>query len=154
MKKLSLETKEKIEEWCKNYPNYLGEKFIYKVRDKENCVELKTESLSKLQFRISLPKYSDWGDLLKWLYDENLPGYFPFTAVVFPFKRQEEDPARQFAGEGCPERTNKRFHYLSTGISAKRLARIAFDAITLYGWIPNRPISMVRLEIQAFRLQL
>ncbi|MCF2132640.1 methylmalonyl-CoA mutase family protein, partial [Strepomyces sp. STD 3.1] len=86
--------------------------------------------------KIMLPSYHDYGDILKWVYRENTPGFFPFTAGVFPFKRKGEDPKRQFAGEGPPERTNRRFHYLSKGESAHRLST-AFDSVTLYGEDPN-----------------
>jgi isobutyryl-CoA mutase len=85
---------------------------------------------------VSLPHYSDWGDLLRWMGQENVPGEFPYTAGVFPFKRKGEDPTRMFAGEGCPERTNKRFHYVSLGLPAKRLST-AFDSVTLYGEDPD-----------------
>ena len=86
--------------------------------------------------KISLPTYSSHGDILKWILQENVPGSFPFTAGVFPFKREGEDPTRMFAGEGGPERTNARFHYLSEGISANRLST-AFDSVTLYGRDPH-----------------
>ena len=86
-----------------------------------------------------LPKYKDWGDLLKWQAQENVPGSFPFTSGVFPLKREGEDPTRMFAGEGGPERTNKRFHYVSLDQPAKRLST-AFDSVTLYGEDPaHRP---------------
>jgi methylmalonyl-CoA mutase len=89
--------------------------------------------------RVSVPRYEAWGDLLKWNLQENFPGEFPFTAGVYPFKRMEEDPTRMFAGEGGPERTNRRFHYVSKGMPAKRLST-AFDSVTLYGQNPdNRP---------------
>jgi isobutyryl-CoA mutase len=112
--------------------------YTYKVRNKEIKVETSTESLSHLQIpKISLPKYEAWGDILKWILKENLPGEFPFAAGVFPFKRQGEDPTRMFAGEGGPERTNRRFHYVSLGLPAKRLST-AFDSVTLYGEDPDR----------------
>ena len=98
---------------------------------------LYTESLSGTRVpRVSLPRFEEWGDLLRWLLTENLPGFFPYTAGVFPLKRQGEDPARMFAGEGGPERTNRRFHYVSTGMPAKRLST-AFDSVTLYGEDPD-----------------
>jgi methylmalonyl-CoA mutase len=87
--------------------------------------------------KISLPKYESWGDLLKWQLQENVPGEFPFTAGLFPFKREGEDPTRMFAGEGGPERTNKRFHLVSQGMPAKRLST-AFDSVTLYGNDPGK----------------
>ena len=107
------------------------------IRDKEIKTELKTKSLSGLMIpKISLPKYGDLGDILLWVYKENVPGAFPFTAGVFPFKREGEDPKRQFAGEGSPEKTNRRFHYLSKDDDAKRLST-AFDSVTLYGEDPD-----------------
>ena len=112
--------------------------YKYKVRNKEIKVETTSESLSHLKIpKISLPKYEGWGDILKWILKENLPGEFPFAAGVFPFKRQGEDPTRMFAGEGGPERTNRRFHYVSLGMPAKRLST-AFDSVTLYGEDPDR----------------
>ncbi len=112
--------------------------YTYKVRNKEIKVETTTESLSQLKIpKISLPKYEGWGDILKWILKENLPGEFPFAAGVFPFKRQGEDPTRMFAGEGGPERTNRRFHYVSIDMPAKRLST-AFDSVTLYGEDPDR----------------
>ncbi len=112
--------------------------YTYKVRNKEIKVETATESLSHLKIpKISLPKYEGWGDILKWILKENLPGEFPFAAGVFPFKRQGEDPTRMFAGEGGPERTNRRFHYVSLDMPAKRLST-AFDSVTLYGEDPDR----------------
>ena len=86
--------------------------------------------------RIGLPRYTAWGDILHWSLQENVPGEFPYTAGVFPFKRQGEDPTRMFAGEGAPERTNRRFHYVSAGQPAKRLST-AFDSVTLYGEDPH-----------------
>lgn len=117
----------------------LNEKvFCYQVRGNNICVETNTESLSHLQIpKISLPKYTGWGDILKWNLRENVPGEFPFAAGVFPFKREGEDPTRMFAGEGGPERTNKRFHYVSYGMPARRLST-AFDSVTLYGRDPDR----------------
>ncbi|CCQ95009.1 Methylmalonyl-CoA mutase, large subunit [[Clostridium] ultunense Esp] len=87
--------------------------------------------------KIALPRYTDWGDRVRWIREENFPGHFPFTAGVFPFKREEEEPTRMFAGEGTPERTNRRFHYLSQNSKAKRLST-AFDSVTLYGEDPDR----------------
>ena len=86
--------------------------------------------------KVALPRYRSWGDRLRWLLQENVPGEFPYTAGVFPFKRAEEDPARMFAGEGPPEQTNRRFHYLAAGMPAKRLST-AFDSVTLYGEDPH-----------------
>lgn len=126
-----------IEDWDKKVKSYLQEYYIFKVRDKEIKIKTHTESLSHLEIpKISLPKYKAWGDILKWNLRENVPGEFPFAAGVFPFKREGEDPTRMFAGEGGPERTNKRFHYVSIGLPAKRLST-AFDSATLYGFDPG-----------------
>jgi methylmalonyl-CoA mutase len=119
---------------------YTKDEFIFKVRDKEIKIQTYYESLSHTKIpKVSSPKYKAWGDLLKWQLQENFPGYFPYTSGVFPFKRENEDPTRMFAGEGGPERTNKRFHYVSLGMPAKRLST-AFDSVTLYGRDPeHRP---------------
>ncbi|HZH86913.1 MAG TPA: methylmalonyl-CoA mutase family protein [Brumimicrobium sp.] len=122
-----------IETWGDKVQKYKDPVFTFKVRDKELKIQTHSESLSHLQIpKIALPKYSSWGDILKWLLQENVPGEFPYTAGLFPFKREGEDPTRMFAGEGGPERTNKRFHYVSLGMPAKRLST-AFDSVTLYG---------------------
>jgi len=111
--------------------------YEFQVRDRTIRLTLFSESLSHLKIpKIALPRYKDWGDILEWLLRENIPGEFPYTAGVFPLKREGEDPARMFAGEGGPERTNKRFHYLSYGMPAKRLST-AFDSVTLYGEDPD-----------------
>jgi len=111
--------------------------YEFKVREKILKIQTYTESLSRQRIpKVSFPKYKAWGDLLKWMLQENVPGEFPFTAGVFRFKRENEDPTRMFAGEGCPERTNKRFHYVSLGLPAKRLST-AFDSVTLYGQDPD-----------------
>ncbi|PJB12378.1 MAG: methylmalonyl-CoA mutase [Flavobacteriales bacterium CG_4_9_14_3_um_filter_40_17] len=116
---------------------YKNPAYTFKVRGQEIKAETHTRSLSGLQIpRVSLPVYQAWGDLLRWQLQENLPGEFPYTAGLYPFKRQGEDPARMFAGEGSPERTNKRFHYVSLGLPAKRLST-AFDSVTLYGHDPH-----------------
>jgi len=116
---------------------YTKDEFIFKVRDKEIKIQTFYESLSHTKIpKVSSPKYKAWGDLLKWQLQENFPGYFPYTSGVFPFKRENEDPTRMFAGEGGPERTNKRFHYVSLGLPAKRLST-AFDSVTLYGRDPE-----------------
>jgi len=126
-----------IEEWKAKVKKYKDPEYIFKVRDKEIKMATHTESLSHLQIpKVSMPKYEGWGDVLKWSLEENVPGEFPFTAGVFPFKREGEDPTRMFAGEGGPERTNKRFHYVSKGLPAKRLST-AFDSVTLYGNDPD-----------------
>jgi methylmalonyl-CoA mutase len=131
------QSKQLLENWPKLKELYSADEFITKVRDKEIRTVLYTESLSGTRIpKISLPKYEDWGDLLRWLMTENVPGEFPYTAGVFPFKREGEDPKRQFAGEGTPERTNRRFHYLSKNDDAKRLST-AFDSVTLYGEDPD-----------------
>ena len=129
--------KKLLEEWDAKKANYEGDTFTYEVRGKKIEVETKTETLSHSMVpKVSLPKYEGWGDVLKWSLQENVPGEFPYTAGVFPFKRKGEDPTRMFAGEGGPERTNKRFHYVSHGLPAARLST-AFDSVTLYGEDPD-----------------
>ncbi|HEX5625789.1 MAG TPA: methylmalonyl-CoA mutase family protein [Saprospiraceae bacterium] len=126
-----------LDSWEDLKKTYTSDVFIYKVREKEIRVPTYTESLSHTRIpRVVLPKYQDWGDILKWLLQENVPGSFPYTAGVYPFKRQEEDPTRMFAGEGGPERTNRRFHYVSLDMPANRLST-AFDSVTLYGEDPD-----------------
>ena len=126
-----------LRSWPETKNKYKQENFIYQVRDKEIKLPLYYESLSKLKIpKVSLPRYEDWGDVLRWLLTENLPGEFPYTAGVFPLKREGEDPTRMFAGEGGPERTNRRFHYVSLGQPAHRLST-AFDSVTLYGEDPH-----------------
>lgn len=135
--KLSPESKKILSEWEQLKEKYSADQFVAKIRDKEIVTKLKTKSLSGLDIpKVALPKYKDYGEILRWVYRENVPGSFPFTAGVFPFKRQGEDPKRQFAGEGTPERTNRRFHYLSKDDPAKRLST-AFDSVTLYGEDPD-----------------
>ncbi|WP_018478181.1 methylmalonyl-CoA mutase family protein [Pontibacter roseus] len=136
---LSLDGQNKkiLENWKEKVQAYKNEFYIFKVRDKELKIKTHTESLSHLQIpKVSTPRYEAWGDLLKWNLQENVPGEFPYTAGVFPFKREGEDPTRMFAGEGGPERTNRRFHYVSLGMPAKRLST-AFDSVTLYGEDPD-----------------
>ncbi|MBN7816072.1 methylmalonyl-CoA mutase family protein [Algoriphagus pacificus] len=136
---LDLDPKNKkwIEEWPTEAAKYGDDFYVFKVRDKEIKVKTYYTSLSDSKIsKISLPKYEAWGDLLKWGLRENVPGQFPYTAGVFPFKREGEDPTRMFAGEGSPERTNKRFHYVSKDMPAKRLST-AFDSVTLYGEDPD-----------------
>lgn len=136
-KQLDGECLEAIQNWSKKKENYAGEHFTYTVRGKEIKVKNHTESLSHTQVtKVTLPTYKSWGDLLKWQLQENVPGEFPYTAGIYPFKREGEDPTRMFAGEGGPERTNKRFHYVSLGMPAKRLST-AFDSVTLYGRDPH-----------------
>ncbi|MBS1486723.1 MAG: methylmalonyl-CoA mutase family protein [Bacteroidetes bacterium] len=126
-----------IESFQSKAQQYKDEFFKFKVRDKEIGIKTHTESLSHLQIpKISLPRYEAWGDLLKWQLQENVPGEFPYTAGIYPFKREGEDPTRMFAGEGGPERTNRRFHYVSLAMPAKRLST-AFDSVTLYGNDPD-----------------
>ncbi|MBI5540549.1 MAG: methylmalonyl-CoA mutase family protein [Bacteroidia bacterium] len=126
-----------IEGWEKKVDSYKQEYYIFKVRDKEIKIKTHTETLSHtIVPKISMPKYKAWGDILKWNLKENVPGEFPYAGGVFPFKREGEDPTRMFAGEGGPERTNKRFHYVSRGLCAKRLST-AFDSVTLYGNDPH-----------------
>jgi methylmalonyl-CoA mutase len=135
--KLHPECKRLLDEWPGVVAKYKAEDFVYKVRNKEIHQPLKYTSLSGLKVpKIALPKYEAWGDILRWLVTENLPGEFPYTAGVFPLKREGEDPTRMFAGEGGPERTNKRFHYVSLGQPAIRLST-AFDSVTLYGEDPH-----------------
>ncbi|MCF8273262.1 MAG: methylmalonyl-CoA mutase family protein [Flavobacteriaceae bacterium] len=123
--------------WLDKVNTYKNPVYSFKVRDKEIKIETHTESLSHVQIaKVALPKYQAWGDILKWVLQENVPGEFPFTAGLYPFKRIGEDPARMFAGEGGPERTNRRFHYVSEGLPAKRLST-AFDSVTLYGNDPD-----------------
>jgi methylmalonyl-CoA mutase len=126
--------------WKKKVQKYKNPIYTFKVRNKEIHIETHSESLSHTQIpKIALPKYKAWGDLLRWNLQENVPGEFPYTAGLYPFKRTGEDPTRMFAGEGGPERTNRRFHYVSLGMDAKRLST-AFDSVTLYGNDPgHRP---------------
>ena len=124
---------EHILNWNDKVKKYKDPVYTFKVRDKEINIQTHTESLSHTQIpKVALPKYSAWGDLLNWVLQENVPGEFPYTSGLYPFKRTGEDPTRMFAGEGGPERTNKRFHYVSLGMPAKRLST-AFDSVTLYG---------------------
>jgi methylmalonyl-CoA mutase len=135
-KKLNIENAELLANWEKIKQQYAAEFYEYKVRDKVIKQPLTSTSLSGTKIKkVVLPKYNDWGDILRWQLQENVPGEFPYTAGVFELKRQGEDPTRMFAGEGGPERTNKRFHYVSLGQPAKRLST-AFDSVTLYGEDP------------------
>jgi methylmalonyl-CoA mutase len=116
---------------------YRGERFAFDVRGRERQVDNYEETLSRLKVpKVALPGYQGWGDRLRWLMLENVPGRYPFTAGVFPFKRREEEPTRMFAGEGPPERTNRRFHFIAAGQPAVRLST-AFDSVTLYGEDPH-----------------
>jgi len=126
-----------IDGWAEKMALYKAPEYVFKVRDKEIKIQTHSESLSHSQIpKVSTPKFSSWGDMLKWALQENLPGEFPYTAGLYPFKRTGEDPTRMFAGEGGPERTNRRFHYLSLGMPAARLST-AFDSVTLYGNDPG-----------------
>ena len=128
---------EVITQWETKKKKYTDPVFTFKVRQKEINIDTHTKSLSHSDIpKVALPKYMAWGDILKWSLQENVPGEFPYTAGLYPFKRQGEDPTRMFAGEGGPERTNKRFHYVSLGLPAKRLST-AFDSVTLYGHDPG-----------------
>jgi len=134
---LDPENRRSLERWEAMIAEYSGTEYIYHVRGREIRVPLHEETLSHTRVpKVALPRYRSWGDRLRWLLQENVPGEFPYTAGVFPFKRAEEDPARMFAGEGPPEQTNRRFHYLAAGLPAKRLST-AFDSVTLYGEDPH-----------------
>ncbi len=134
---LDPESRKALDHWEGMVAEYSGEEFVYFVRGREVRVPLHHETLSHTRIpRVAMPRYRSWGDRLHWLLQENVPGEFPFTAGVFPFKRPEEEPARMFAGEGPPEQTNRRFHYLAAGMPAKRLST-AFDSVTLYGEDPH-----------------
>jgi len=126
--------------WDEKVNKYKNPVYTFKVRDKEIKIQTHSESLSHSQIpKVALPKYQAWGDVLRWCLQENVPGEFPYTSGLYPFKREGEDPTRMFAGEGGPERTNRRFHYVSLGMPAKRLST-AFDSVTLYGNDPgHRP---------------
>ena len=126
-----------IDTWKEKKARYQSDEYIYLVRGKEIRVPTYRKSLSQTKIpRVSLPRFEDWGEILQWSLQENVPGDFPYTAGVFPFKREGEDPTRMFAGEGNPERTNRRFHYVSLGMPAIRLST-AFDSVTLYGEDPD-----------------
>ena len=138
-KELSEENRLFLQGWHHFKEEMNQDSFSYLVRGKEIKVETKYESLSHLKIpKIALPKFQDWGDLIRWKGQENVPGAFPYTAGIYPFKRTGEDPTRMFAGEGGPERTNRRFHYVSAEMPAKRLST-AFDSVTLYGQDPALP---------------
>lgn len=135
LEKLNFDPKnwEIIQKWEEKRNLYKEPEFKFMVRDKQLSIQTHSESLSHSQIpKVATPKYKGWGDILRWVLQENVPGEFPYTSGLFPFKREGEDPTRMFAGEGGPERTNKRFHYVSLGMPAKRLST-AFDSVTLYG---------------------
>jgi len=134
---LDPKNKKQLLEFEEHAERFHKDVYVYKVRDKEICVKTYHESLSHLRIpRVATPHYKGWYDRLRWLLKENYPGHFPYTAGIYPFKREGEDPTRMFAGEGTPERTNKRFHYVSLGMPAHRLST-AFDSVTLYGRDPD-----------------
>ena len=135
--KLEVRSKKLLDMWPQMQQSYAGDEYVVKIRDREIRTRLTHTSLSGSRIRkVALPQYEDHGELLKWLLLENVPGSFPYTAGVFAFKRENEDPTRMFAGEGDPFRTNKRFKLLSEGMPAKRLST-AFDSVTLYGHDPD-----------------
>lgn len=126
-----------LQNWEAKKRHFQDEYYVFKVRDKELKIKTHTESLSHTQVpKVAVPKFEAWGEILQWALSENFPGEFPYAAGIYPFKREGEDPTRMFAGEGGPERTNKRFHYVSLGMPAKRLST-AFDSVTLYGQDPD-----------------
>ncbi len=128
---------ELIEGWDELKRKYAGENYIFRVRDREISIPTSKKTLSGTRIpKVILPRYEDWGDILEFQLKENVPGVYPYTAGVYPFKRKAEEPRRQFAGEGGPNRTNQRFHYLSRNDKAKRLST-AFDSVTLYGEDPD-----------------
>jgi isobutyryl-CoA mutase len=134
---LHYDVKKLLSDWKTLQEKYRKDSFTYEVRGKEIKQDLVTLSLSGTKIpKVVLPKHKDWGDIVKWQLQENIPGEFPYTSGVFELKRTGEDPTRMFAGEGGPERTNKRFHYVSEGQPAKRLST-AFDSVTLYGEDPD-----------------
>ena len=136
-KSVAEEVRNAITEWAKTSAAYSGDELVTRIRDREMRTSLRIPTLSGTSMpRISLPRFASDADTVRWLYRENLPGFFPYTAGVFPFKRADEDPARQFAGEGPPARTNARFHMLCDHSKAKRLST-AFDSVTLYGQDPD-----------------
>lgn len=132
------ETAQSLKNWHQIKEQYAHDKYQYQVRGKNYYVDLNVVSLSGLNIKkVCLPSIENYGDILKFIRSENVPGEFPYTGGVFPFKRVDEDPKRQFAGEGGPKRTNTRFHFLTKNDSAKRLST-AFDSVTLYGSEPNQ----------------
>ncbi|KRB51621.1 methylmalonyl-CoA mutase, partial [Rhodanobacter sp. Root179] len=136
LKELSHEAIHQLREWPALYQSVTADVNEYKVRDKVIRVDNYRESLSHQKIpKVAPPKSKDWGELVTFLGKENLPGHYPYTGGVYPYRRSGEDPTRMFAGEGTPERTNRRFHYLSQGGAATRLST-AFDSVTLYGEDP------------------
>ncbi|HCL46147.1 MAG TPA: methylmalonyl-CoA mutase, partial [Flavobacteriales bacterium] len=140
-KQLELDLDARLHDWLKAWPKlqarYAASEYVFKVRGKDIRIPTTSKSLSHQDIpKVALPALRGWRDLAKWHLQENLPGSFPYTAGIYPFKREGEDPTRMFAGEGGPERTNRRFHYVSLGMPAKRLST-AFDSVTLYGRDPD-----------------
>ncbi len=134
---LDPKNREVLKGWAEKKKKYTDEYYTFMVRDKELKIKTHTESLSHTQIpKVAVPKFEAWGEILYWALSENFPGEFPYAAGIYPFKREGEDPTRMFAGEGGPERTNKRFHYVSLDMPAKRLST-AFDSVTLYGQDPD-----------------
>ena len=126
-----------IQEWRELQQAYACDTYTFEVRERPVVVQTATRTLSGTRIpRVALPRFADWGEILRFRLNENVPGAYPYTAGVFPFKRSEEDPRRQFAGEGGPQRTNRRIHFLCRDDKAKRLS-IAFDSVTLYGEEPD-----------------
>jgi methylmalonyl-CoA mutase len=135
--KMTMESKKIIHEWTERKSAVESDKYSYSVRGKDIKGDNYTTSLSQLKIpKVAAPQYRDWGEILKFLLSENLPGNYPYTAGVFSYRRIGEDPSRMFAGEGTPEKTNRRFHYVSSGLPAIRLST-AFDSVTLYGADPD-----------------
>ncbi len=146
LKKLYRELEKKLDRgnldilrgWDGKRSRYKKPRYTYEVRGRKLSIDTHTETLSHLSIpKVTLPSYKGWGDILNWNLKENVPGEFPYTSGVFPFKREGEDPTRMFAGEGGAERTNRRFHYLCYGMPARRLST-AFDSVTLYGSDPDK----------------
>ncbi len=136
--KLEARSRKLLDMWPRTQTAYAGDEYVVRIRDREIRTALTTTSLSGTKVRkVALPRYEDDGEILRWQLTENVPGSFPFTAGVFAFKRENEDPTRMFAGEGDAFRTNRRFHLLADGMPAKRLST-AFDSVTLYGNDPDR----------------
>jgi methylmalonyl-CoA mutase len=137
-RKLDKENREILRRWKSKKSIYSKDKYTYMVRGRKMSVKTRTETLSHIKIpKVALPSFRGWGDILRWNLKENVPGEFPYTAGVYPFRRESEDPTRMFAGAGMAERTNRRFHYLSAGMPAKRLST-AFDSVTLYGADPDK----------------
>ncbi|MFN8037168.1 MAG: fused isobutyryl-CoA mutase/GTPase IcmF [Acidimicrobiia bacterium] len=135
--RLDAESRRLLDEWPATVESYAGDEQVVTIRDRELRTSLVRESLSGTKLpKVALPRFEDHGEQLRWLREENVPGCFPFTAGVFPFKREHESPTRMFAGEGGPHRTNRRFHLLAEGMPATRLST-AFDSVTLYGFDPD-----------------